>query len=103
MTQAPTRPATATGPAVGRPIDRVDGAVKTTGASEYTADRPYPDLAHATLVHSTIARGRITEIDATEVRMGMRLNYTAKAPVPKPAPEGGTPSGGVNDSKARVS
>ncbi|TQM38979.1 xanthine dehydrogenase family protein molybdopterin-binding subunit [Pseudonocardia cypriaca] len=62
-TQAPTRPATATGPAVGRPIDRVDGAVKTTGASEYTADRPYPDLAHATLVHATIARGRITAID----------------------------------------
>jgi xanthine dehydrogenase YagR molybdenum-binding subunit len=65
VTQAPerTRPTTATVPAVGRPIDRVDGAVKTTGASEYTADRPYPDLVHATLVHATIARGRITGID----------------------------------------
>jgi xanthine dehydrogenase YagR molybdenum-binding subunit len=69
VTQAPerTRPAggTATAPAIGRPIDRVDGAVKTTGAAEYTADRPYPDLAHATLVHATIARGRITAIDTT--------------------------------------
>jgi xanthine dehydrogenase YagR molybdenum-binding subunit len=65
MTQAPerTRPTTATAPAVGRPIDRVDGAVKTTGAAEYTADRPYPDLAHATLVHATIPRGRISGID----------------------------------------
>ncbi|MHA6626837.1 xanthine dehydrogenase family protein molybdopterin-binding subunit [Pseudonocardia sichuanensis] len=67
MTQAPerTRPTTATTPAVGQPIDRVDGAVKTTGASEYAADRPFPDLAHAALVHATIARGRITAIDTT--------------------------------------
>jgi xanthine dehydrogenase YagR molybdenum-binding subunit len=50
---------------VGRPIDRVDGAVKTTGASEYAADRPFPDLAHAALVHATIARGRIAAIDTT--------------------------------------
>jgi xanthine dehydrogenase YagR molybdenum-binding subunit len=67
VTQAPerTREATATGPAVGRPTDRVDGAVKTTGASEYAGDRPFPDLAHAALVHATIARGRITAIDTT--------------------------------------
>ena len=52
MTQAPERtrpqaPSSGSEPAVGRPIDRVDGAVKTTGSSEYTADRPYPDFFQA--------------------------------------------------------
>jgi xanthine dehydrogenase YagR molybdenum-binding subunit len=88
VTQAPerTRPTT---PAVGRPIDRVDGAVKTTGASEYTADRPYPDLAHATLVHATIARGRITAIDTTaaEAVTGVLAVITHRnAPPLKPPP-----------------
>jgi xanthine dehydrogenase YagR molybdenum-binding subunit len=91
MTQAPerTRPTQATGPAVGRPVDRVDGAVKTTGASEYTADRPYPDLAHATLVHATIARGRITTIDtaAAEAVDGVLAVITHRnAPPLKPPP-----------------
>lgn len=91
MTQAPerTRPTTATAPAVGRPIDRVDGAVKTTGASEYTADRPYADLAHATLVHATIARGRITAIDtaAAEGVTGVLAVITHRnAPPLKPPP-----------------
>jgi xanthine dehydrogenase YagR molybdenum-binding subunit len=89
VTQAPerTRPATVTGPAVGRPIDRVDGAVKTTGASEYAADRPFPDLAHAALVHATIARGRITAIDtaAAEAVTGVLAVLTHRnAPPLKP-------------------
>ena len=49
--------------AVGRPLDRLDGTAKVTGAARYAAEFPYPDLAHAALVHSTVARGRITRID----------------------------------------
>ncbi|CAA9450433.1 MAG: Periplasmic aromatic aldehyde oxidoreductase, molybdenum binding subunit YagR, partial [uncultured Pseudonocardia sp.] len=67
MTQAPerTRPAVAEtrGPAVGRPVERVDGDVKTSGAARYTADQPVPDVAHAALVHASIPRGRITGLD----------------------------------------
>ncbi|PGH51480.1 xanthine dehydrogenase family protein molybdopterin-binding subunit [Streptomyces sp. Ru87] len=74
MTQAPEtrrprqRPAddgtqTGAGPAVGRPVDRVDGAAKTSGAVRYAAEHPHPRLAHGTLVHATIARGRITAVD----------------------------------------
>ncbi|MBP2325940.1 xanthine dehydrogenase YagR molybdenum-binding subunit [Kibdelosporangium banguiense] len=48
---------------VGKPVDRVDGVAKTTGAAQFTADFPYPDLAHAALVHATISRGRVTSID----------------------------------------
>jgi hypothetical protein len=43
-------------PAVGRPLDRIDGTAKTSGAARYAAEFPYPELAHAALVHSTVAR-----------------------------------------------
>ncbi|WP_214402445.1 xanthine dehydrogenase family protein molybdopterin-binding subunit [Pseudonocardia lacus] len=73
MTQAPEktrpsveRPADAEGPAVGRPVDRVDGTVKTSGEARYAAEFPFPDIAHAAMVHSTITRGRITGIDTAE-------------------------------------
>lgn len=70
MTRAPVQPvapqAPPTGPAVGRPLDRVDGPEKTTGAARYTADHRHPDLAHAALVHAGIARGRITGIDTAD-------------------------------------
>jgi xanthine dehydrogenase YagR molybdenum-binding subunit len=72
MTQAPERtrpvdrPAADQGPAVGRPLDRVDGQVKTSGAAQYAADLPYPDLAHAALVHADVTRGKITRIDTAQ-------------------------------------
>jgi xanthine dehydrogenase YagR molybdenum-binding subunit len=50
---------------VGRPLDRVDRTAKTTGAARFAAEFNYPDLAHAALVHATVARGRITRIDTT--------------------------------------
>lgn len=50
---------------IGVPADRVDGVAKTTGAARYSAEYPYPDLAHAVLVYSAVARGRIVEIDTT--------------------------------------
>ncbi|MET8145875.1 xanthine dehydrogenase family protein molybdopterin-binding subunit [Sphaerisporangium sp. NPDC005288] len=69
-----TSPAGERGPArvegsgrlVGRPIDRVDGVPKTTGAARYSAEHPYPRLAHAVLVHATITRGHLTAIDTAE-------------------------------------
>jgi len=48
---------------LGPGIDRVDGPVKVRGAAAYPTDVTYPDLAHAALVRSTIASGRVTEID----------------------------------------
>jgi xanthine dehydrogenase YagR molybdenum-binding subunit len=49
--------------AVGEPIDRVDGRLKVTGQAVYTADWNIPGIAHAVLVTSTIATGRIVSID----------------------------------------
>ncbi|MFI6637977.1 xanthine dehydrogenase family protein molybdopterin-binding subunit [Streptomyces sp. NPDC050504] len=57
---------------VGRPLDRVDGPAKAAGTVRYTADLPAPGaaegrpLAHAALVHSTVARARITALRTDE-------------------------------------
>jgi xanthine dehydrogenase YagR molybdenum-binding subunit len=48
---------------MGRPEPRLDGPLKVTGAAQYAADFPADGMAHACLVTSTIARGRITAID----------------------------------------
>jgi xanthine dehydrogenase YagR molybdenum-binding subunit len=51
------------GSVIGAPIDRVDGRAKVTGRAEYAADVPVAHVAHAVIVTSTIARGRIAAID----------------------------------------
>ena len=49
---------------LGQPVSRVDGRLKVTGAATYAAEfDPGPDLAHAAVVSSTIARGRIVALD----------------------------------------
>jgi xanthine dehydrogenase YagR molybdenum-binding subunit len=50
-------------PAVGKPLDRLDGRLKVTGAATYAAEHRQDRMAHAVLVQSTIARGRIVAID----------------------------------------
>ncbi|WP_324134750.1 xanthine dehydrogenase family protein molybdopterin-binding subunit [Bosea sp. (in: a-proteobacteria)] len=50
---------------VGSPRSRVDGPAKVTGQATYAAEFTAPDLAHAYVVGSSIARGKITGIDAT--------------------------------------
>ena len=49
---------------VGKAIDRVDGKLKVTGAARYATDFTAKNTAHAVLVDSTIAKGKIKEIDA---------------------------------------
>src|SRR5262245_52096853 len=48
-----------------QPLPRVDGHAKVTGQARFTADVSLEHLAHAVLVHSTIAKGRIVRIDAS--------------------------------------
>jgi xanthine dehydrogenase YagR molybdenum-binding subunit len=67
---------------VGRETDRVDGRLKVTGAAEYSGDYRAADLAHAHLVTSTIARGRVTGFDtaAALASPGVLRVYTAPDP-----------------------
>ncbi|GAA2214262.1 xanthine dehydrogenase family protein molybdopterin-binding subunit [Nonomuraea monospora] len=51
---------------VGKPVARVDGVAKVTGAARYAADTQVSGVTHGVLVPSTIARGRITAIDTTK-------------------------------------
>jgi xanthine dehydrogenase YagR molybdenum-binding subunit len=49
---------------IGQPVSRVDGRQKVTGAATYAAEFDAPNLAHAAIIRSTIANGRITSIDS---------------------------------------
>ena len=51
--------------AVGAPLDRVDSALKVTGAAKYAYEYPIAGVTSVALVQSTIARGRIVSVDAS--------------------------------------
>ena len=51
---------------IGTATSRVDGRAKVTGAAKYAGEFNTAGLAHASVVTSTIAKGRIARIDARE-------------------------------------
>jgi xanthine dehydrogenase YagR molybdenum-binding subunit len=51
--------------AVGESVSRKDGRVKVTGRAPYAADHSIAGVAHAVAIESTIAKGRITNIDSS--------------------------------------
>ena len=51
---------------VGESISRIDGILKVTGAAQYATDYAIKNPAHAFIVKSTIAAGKILEIDTAE-------------------------------------
>ena len=50
---------------IGAPLDRVEGPDKVRGAATYSGDVTLPRMAHAVLVQSTVASGRIARIDSS--------------------------------------
>src|SRR5579864_4419054 len=77
--------------AIGQPISRLEGRLKTTGAARYTADLPIADVVHGVIVQSTIANGRTASIDtrAAEKASGVLAVFTQRNlprmnPTPKP-------------------
>ncbi len=49
--------------AIGRPLVRVDGGLKVRGEARFAAEFPLDGMVYAALVYSSIARGRIRELD----------------------------------------
>ncbi|MEM5436020.1 xanthine dehydrogenase family protein molybdopterin-binding subunit [Paraburkholderia diazotrophica] len=49
----------------GRPVNRVDGKLKVTGAAQYAADFRAEGLAYGFVVSSRIASGRVLAVDAS--------------------------------------
>ncbi|GAB3243711.1 xanthine dehydrogenase family protein molybdopterin-binding subunit [Hymenobacter seoulensis] len=50
-------------PATGKPLDRVDGRLKVTGAARYTAEWEVPGLVYGAVVDSARARGTVHALD----------------------------------------
>lgn len=50
---------------VGKPLDRIDGPLKTTGTAPYAHDRHdvVPNQAHGYILGAAIAKGRIVSMD----------------------------------------
>jgi xanthine dehydrogenase YagR molybdenum-binding subunit len=55
---------------VGKPVDRLDGLLKTTGTAPYAYDRHdvVPNQAYGWVLGAAIAKGRIKSIDLTEAK-----------------------------------
>lgn len=56
------------GATAGRPVPRVDARLKVTGEARYPADEPLGNLAHAVLVTSPVACGRVARVRDAEAR-----------------------------------
>ena len=48
---------------IGKPVNRVDGPLKVTGAATYAAEFNLKNMLHGVLVTSTVTKGRIRNID----------------------------------------
>jgi xanthine dehydrogenase YagR molybdenum-binding subunit len=55
-------------PYIGTGTSRIDGVAKVTGAAKYAAEFNAPGLLHGSIATSTIAKGRITRIDASAAK-----------------------------------
>jgi xanthine dehydrogenase YagR molybdenum-binding subunit len=87
--------------AVGKPIERVDGRAKVTGAAKYAGDFRPERFAHAVIVQSTIAKGRILEIDTADAHraagvISILTHENAPKLQAKPPSGGGAGGGGGN-------
>ncbi|MDY7226154.1 xanthine dehydrogenase family protein molybdopterin-binding subunit [Hyalangium rubrum] len=51
---------------LGQPVSRVEGRLKVTGQAKYAAEFNVPGLTYGVVVSSTVARGRIQKLDASE-------------------------------------
>src|SRR6267154_2071136 len=56
-------PVSVMNPYIGTPTSRIDGRAKVTGAAQYAGEFNVPGLSYASVVASTISRGRIARID----------------------------------------
>ena len=53
---------------VGKPMPRIEGADKVTGATRYAADLPIPESLYAKVLRSPLAHARIRKIDTAAAK-----------------------------------
>jgi xanthine dehydrogenase YagR molybdenum-binding subunit len=74
---------------IGKPISRVDGALKVSGRARFAAEFPLDGMVYAAVVFSTIAKGRIVGMETGEAEAadGVALVMThCNAPRMEPPP-----------------
>ena len=80
---------------VGQPVSRIDGPLKVQGHAKFAAEFALPDMLYASVLFSTIARGRIVAIHTADAQTapGVKLVMThGNAPRLKASPMMGTSS-----------
>jgi xanthine dehydrogenase YagR molybdenum-binding subunit len=55
-------------PTIGKPVSRLEGKLKVTGAAKYAAEYDAPDLLYGYAVNSTITKGKIIGVDASAAK-----------------------------------
>ena len=70
---------------IGKSVSRIDGHDKVTGAAKYAGEFNESGLAYGSVVTSTIAKGRIARIDASEA---LRVDGVLAARPREPAGDG---------------
>ncbi|MGP4674404.1 xanthine dehydrogenase family protein molybdopterin-binding subunit [Agrobacterium salinitolerans] len=65
---------------LGQSVSRIEGPLKVQGKTRFAAEFPYDNISYAALAFSTVARGRITELNvgAAEAAPGVILVMTYK-------------------------
>jgi xanthine dehydrogenase YagR molybdenum-binding subunit len=83
QTAAATNPVPATGPALGAPLPRAEGALKVTGQARYAIEQALHNMAYGVTVQSTRPAGRVVRIDtAAAMRLpGVVDIYTLHNPL----------------------
>ncbi|MGV3599797.1 MAG: xanthine dehydrogenase family protein molybdopterin-binding subunit [Dyadobacter fermentans] len=53
-------------PVVGKPVSRLEGKLKVTGAAQYAAEYDAPGLLYGYVVNATVTKGRIVRVDTSK-------------------------------------
>ena len=89
---------------IGKPIDRIDGRDKVTGAAPFAAEYPLENLVHAALVYSTVAKGTIEGIETKQAESapGVLTVLTHKNAPKMKDPPIFDPAGGTDAAGSKI-
>src|SRR5205814_2154788 len=87
---------------IGKPLARVDGRLKVTGAATYAAEFQRPHLAYGVLIQSAIANGRVVKIDILAAKSApgvIEILTRENTPGFKPYPDDLTKKGAPGENR----
>ena len=85
---------------IGQPINRIDGPLKVSGRARFSAEFSADRIAYGVLVQSTVARGRITQMDTVAARRAPGVLYVMTHQNAPALPQKGT--AGINPPAGRT-